>query len=38
MHVSLCLNEEQTTLDEDFSPGTNVVVGFNGQELMENTG
>lgn len=22
--------EEQTTLDEDFSPGTNVVVGFNG--------
>lgn len=22
--------KEQTTLDEDFSPGTNVVVGFNG--------
>ena len=24
------LLQEQTTLDEDFSPGTNVVVGFNG--------
>lgn len=31
--------EEQTSLDEDFSPGTNVVVGFNGRELTkENTG
>eukprot|EP00913_Durusdinium_trenchii_P010461 g9808.t1 len=28
--VSLGRFEEQTTLDEDFSPGTNVVVGFNG--------
>ena len=23
-------SQEQTTLDEDFSPGTNVIVGFNG--------
>ena len=33
--VSLCGNEEHKTLDEDVSPGTNVVAG---QELMENTG
>ena len=32
-------NEEQSSLDEDCSPGTNVVVGFNGRELKkENMG
>jgi hypothetical protein len=28
--------QEQTTLDEDFSPGTNVVVGFNGHQLRNS--